>query len=169
MHKYKIKDIEGYEGLYKVDTNGDVWTKLKASPRSSGGWEGYKVVTLYSNGKARSTPIHRVVAKAFIRKSKERTCVNHINNFKDDNRASNLEWCTQAENIRHAQKQGRMAPGKSVPIKRLDEAGVKIFPSINQAAKSIRKHHGNISRCFKGRDWGYAYGYRWEKLTASSS
>ena len=47
--------------------------------------------------------IHRIVADAFIPKTQEdiemgRIFIDHKNGIRDDNRASNLRWCTASEN-----------------------------------------------------------------------
>jgi DNA-binding NarL/FixJ family response regulator len=50
-----------------------------------------------------------LVAAAFIPNPQELPWVNHINGRKDDNRASNLEWCDRQGNVRHAVDHGLMA------------------------------------------------------------
>lgn len=100
----------GYESLYAVSSDGRVWSYPKQK-RSWGIWLrngmnscGYHSVSLRDiHGSARSTTVHRLVAIAFLGKpSDESMQVNHKNGIKTDNRAENLEWCTGAENVRHA-------------------------------------------------------------------
>lgn len=51
--------------------------------------------------------VHRVVAQLFIPNPENYPVVNHINSNKDDNTASNLEWCTQSYNLKHSFLNGR--------------------------------------------------------------
>jgi hypothetical protein len=66
--------------------------------------DGYRVVTIYLNGKSRYCGVHRYVAKAFvINPDPDNRCeVNHKDGNKLNNYFDNLEWVTPKENIRHA-------------------------------------------------------------------
>ena len=64
---------------------------------------GYETVNLNKN---RCKVIHRLMAEAFLDKPEGKTEVNHINGIKTDNRLSNLEWVTHAENMLHACRSG---------------------------------------------------------------
>ncbi len=55
---------------------------------------------LFSDKKKHS--VHRLVAHAFCEGYVDGRVVNHKNGIRTDNRASNLEWVTQAQNNQHA-------------------------------------------------------------------
>jgi hypothetical protein len=101
------KDIQGYEGLYKISNIGRV-KSLKGSIEKlisiSVKETGYHRVTLIKDSICKRKYVHVLVAKAFIGKSNLE--VNHINGVKSDNRVDNLEWVTKSENIKHAYKIG---------------------------------------------------------------
>lgn len=69
----------------------------------------YLRVTLYSGKRRKHRKIHRLVALAFIPRVPGKNTVNHINGNTHDNRKVNLEWTTNAENIKHAWDTGLMA------------------------------------------------------------
>lgn len=50
--------------------------------------------------------VHILVAKAFIPNPANLPIVNHKSNDRADNSVENLEWCTAAENTRHAHREG---------------------------------------------------------------
>ncbi len=52
------------------------------------------------------SPLHRVVAILFVDNPDNKPIINHKNGNKRDNRACNLEWCTQKENLTHAMVTG---------------------------------------------------------------
>ena len=88
------------------------------NPTHNGGKPGYLTVLL-SDGKERRKRIsvHRIVATAFIPNPNNLPVINHKDENSFNNRADNLEWCTQAENnaygthrIRQAAKQRYSAP-----------------------------------------------------------
>ena len=49
-------------------------------------------------------PVHRIIAKAFCDNPMSLKEVDHINNIKTDNRASNLRWTSRLENNRRLHK-----------------------------------------------------------------
>jgi hypothetical protein len=67
---------------------------------------GYMLVRL--SGPRRVERVHRLVASAFVPNPQNKPFVNHLNCIRDSNHFSNLEWCTQKENLDHASRLGRM-------------------------------------------------------------
>ena len=97
------KDIFGYDGMYQVSDLGRVRS------RKSGEWKvlklnknrfGYLMSYLYKDGKPKNISVHRLVAQAFVPNDNIfNTEINHRNEDKTDNRASNLEWCDRQYNV----------------------------------------------------------------------
>lgn len=104
MEKEIWKKIDGYD--YEVSNFGSVRNlsgkimKLKGSR--------YLNVGLHGNGEPQKFfLVHRLVAECFVPgKTEARNQVNHIDGNRHNNRASNLEWCTQSENQKHAYRTG---------------------------------------------------------------
>lgn len=85
--------------------------KLQFSQRR--GKKEYQRVSLCdSQGKSHSIKLANLVAYAFIgpRPSPEMT-INHIDGIKINNTPSNLEYCTRAENLKHAARLGLRPKG----------------------------------------------------------
>ena len=96
------RDVDGYEGMYQVSDLGRVRS------RKSGEWKvlrpvnngkGYLIVNLCKDGVMKTYRIHRLVAQAFIDNTdSSKTLINHIDECKQNNRVSNLEYCTALYN-----------------------------------------------------------------------
>lgn len=117
---------------------------------------------------------HRLVAKAFCPGFKDGLVVNHKNGIRDDNRASNLEWTTHAENSRHGYQQNGRIPttlgkfgGESPASKAVISTDMKTGEErIYEAAMDAVREgfdSSSISRCchgenayHKGRFWRFA-------------
>ena len=106
--------VKGYEGLYEVDREGNIYSLVQNNSRRKGklkdyaGSNGYRKVNLYDlDGKCKKKFIHRLVAEAFIPNPLNKPNVNHLDCDTANNRVENLEWCTQSENIRYCMKLGR--------------------------------------------------------------
>ena len=61
--------------------------------------KGYMRVGLCKNGKKKKFLVHRLLALHFIPNPENKSCVDHINGIKDDNRLENLRWLTNKENL----------------------------------------------------------------------
>ena len=124
----KTLTLEDYEitaeGLVINKRNGHV---LKPQPNG----KGYLRVML--GGKRYF--VHRLVAEKFIPNPEEKEQVNHIDGNKLNNRASNLEWVTNAENRKHAVEHGLQISGEDCPWAKLtknDVLFIRAHPEIDE-------------------------------------
>lgn len=97
----QFKRINGFEDYY-ISSWGRVYsTKVGKflNPFLCG--RGYLKVDLHINGKRTHKKVHRLVAEAFIPNVDHKPQVNHIDGNKLNNSVTNLEWCTNQENVQH--------------------------------------------------------------------
>ena len=107
-----VKNVQGYEGLYIIDSLGNVVSLPKQQgSRFVNQYKilnnkinrlGYKEVALTKDGKTKTLLLHRLIAIHFVDNPQNYPCVNHKNGIKTDNRIENLEWCTRSYNTKHA-------------------------------------------------------------------
>lgn len=98
--------VKGYEGIYEVSELGEI---RKTSGVLLKQWlsdQGYAMVRV--SGPRAVLRVHRVVAESFVKNPLSLPFVNHLDCERSHNAATNLEWCTQKENLAHSQKLGRM-------------------------------------------------------------
>lgn len=104
----------------------------------------YKRVTLSYKNKTKRFVVHRLVALAFIPNPKNKSCVNHIDGDKINNKVENLEWCTYSENERHSYN----VLGKINSRRKLNEDQVKDI--LNNCIKGLNKtNKGNVEYFMK--------------------
>lgn len=169
------KDIEGYEGLYQVSNMGRVKSLGKRGAikqpieRKNPKRKGYLVMQLYKDNKPKNCYVHRLVAEAFVENPDNKETVNHINGDKHDNRASNLEWSTHAENNAHAMETGlngaehmRNRKG-SMKVAQYDKDMnlIAVYPSMREAERQTGIDCRSISVGIR-KGWKYG-GFIWKK------
>ena len=148
------KPLTGYEDRYEVSDAGHVRSIERVSyrPNRWGGVETYPVqsrilktqkvavrrgyyhrVMLNGASGQKYAYLHRVVAQAFLPAIEGKDEVNHKDGNRCNNCASNLEWVTRIENVRHAIDVLGKKPkaGRSVLV------GRTVYPSLVAAAAAI--------------------------------
>lgn len=100
--KEEIKTIDGTNGKYTVSNLGIVYyngTPIKIKHQKNG-YCHVRITLLFGT---RHFLLHRIVAAYFCNNDDpiNKNQVNHIDGNKDNNKASNLEWCTNLQNQRH--------------------------------------------------------------------
>lgn len=158
------RPVVGFEGVYEVSDLGAIRRngqdrKLKFEPYSGG----YYCMPFRRNGKRFRQSVHSVVARAFIGERPRGALINHKTGIKTDNRASELEYVTNAENSRHAWKNGLVNParGEKSGSSKLKESEVieirAIYKtgrcSITAIANSYMVGHSSIRAILERRTW----------------
>jgi hypothetical protein len=119
MNNCQWRAIVGYEGVYEVSNLGEVKSLPRKISNGNGFYissekllkrskstTGYLKVELSDNAKKKSLKVHRLVAMCFIPNPLNKPNVNHIDGNILNNEVKNLNWCTQAENVRHSNALG---------------------------------------------------------------
>lgn len=179
MYKEIWKDVKGYEGEYQVSNLGKVKNIKKDNIiKGTINKNGYIYVDLWKNNKRHKKTIHRLVAENFLNNINNYTDVNHKDGNKQNNKLSNLEFCTRSYNIKEAyrlglkkkvypmmNKKGKYCPNSKKVIQ-YDLQGniIKIWDSMMDIERELKIHHSNISACclkvehhktIKGYKWGF--------------
>lgn len=160
------KNIAGFEG-YQVSNFGRVKSFygkkeriLKAGLRSNG----YLNVILCKNGKMKCFLIHRLVANAFIDNPDNLPVINHIDENKQNNQVSNLEWCTYSYNNSYNDKGKKTGAKLAKKVGQYSKDGklIKIWPSMIEADRNDF-NMGNICSCCQGKRKTHG-GFIWQYI-----
>ena len=134
-------DIKDFEGVYQVSNTGKVKSLERIVASRCGNRtvkerilgintkNDYVKVILSNKEKRRAASVHKLVAETFIPNIENKPMINHKNGIKHDNRVENLEWCTQSENVYHANRIGlsNHARGENVAFSKLEEEDVLLI------------------------------------------
>lgn len=173
------KDIKDFEGLYQVSNYGRIKSLMKISKTNGRIYptiilkchvntKKYLDVDLCKNGKSKRYRIHRLVANSFLHNENDYPQVNHIDGNKSNNTLSNLEWCDNSMNQKHAflnnlnhrGKYGYSPKSKRVYQYDSEHNFIREWDSIIRISHTLGYSDSFISQCCK-RKYKRAYGYVW--------
>lgn len=171
--KEQWKPIVGYEGHYEISNKGNVKSLKYKKHRilKPFEWQGYKKIKLVLEGVEKTFKIHRLVANAFVENPENKPMVNHKDGNKGNNIYTNLDWTTNAENVKHAydndlislKKKMRSANPKAVlQIDKVTGEVLARFESIREAEREtgVRSQHiGNVCLGKLKQSGGYFWKY----------
>lgn len=124
--------VPGWEELYEFSSRCRVRNRktgrLKTIVEMDCGYLGFHA----EGGKDRAKSmvyLHRVIGLLFLPNSLSLPCINHDDGDKHNNAPSNFEWCTQADNMKHAHRTGlctsfEILRGEDSPNSKVTEAQV---------------------------------------------
>jgi hypothetical protein len=136
--------IPGYEELYEITEDGRVWSI------TNGIWlkntcnkhtHGYVKVQLCKDGSTKVFRVHRLVACCFIENPDELPQVNHIDENKQNNHYTNLEWCDNEYNSKKFAENNPTVARSSNKPKEVIVNGTT-YPSLSAAARFISEDSG---------------------------
>lgn len=141
------REVHGYEGLYLVSQNGDVFSEPRYMAkrgllRPAKDVSGYLRVCLYP--KKESVLVHQLVCRAFHGERPVGLVIRHLNGVADDNRHTNLAYGTIAENEADKEAHGGVLRGERTPSAKLSWLAIR----------EIRASRGLV----KQRDLAAAFG-----------
>lgn len=120
----RFKNIDG--DPYYVHINGEIYSYKYRKPMTlTLDGHGYKSTSASNNNIRSQVHLHRVLAEEFIPipdeyikqgLRKEDLSINHIDGNKQNNALSNLEWCTQTENMQKARDIGLYTSERYDPV-----------------------------------------------------
>lgn len=171
------KDIQNYEGYYKVSNYGRIFICERFIPHNFypeyklkiGGYiikpritkAGYIRTKLCKKGIEFYFMVHRLVGFAFVPNPHSNPQINHKDGNKSNNYYKNLEWVTAKENIKHALETGLIKIKKIVQLDALTGEKIRVWNSTKEASLALNLNIGNISSCLCGRTKIHG-GYKWQ-------
>ena len=126
--------VKGYEGIYSITSDGEVFSYLRGTKykrKLVPDKNGYLTVNFNVFEVVSCKKVHRLVAEHFIPNPENKSQVNHKNGIKTDNNLDNLEWVTNAENSKH------MWENNLKPVHRVYKNSTTGEPLIRVANKSF--------------------------------
>lgn len=151
--------INNYEGYYEVSNLGNVrgldryvnrnGFKMKITGHTmkpAKGKFGYMSVQLRKDGRVQRKYVHRLVAESFLGVP-DGLEINHIDENKQNNCLSNLEWVTRSKNLKHNNGSRRRVLHRMKPVIVFDGVSAERYESINSAARSLGASPTLVSKC----------------------
>ena len=175
----KWKPIPGFNGAYEVSNLGNVRSIDRIVQRKDGylmrfkgktltpraNADGYLNLQLSDRDNPKTVRIHRLVAEAFIPNPDLLPEVNHKDEDKTNNAASNLEWCSHGYNSRYGTRGARISKKHSKPVEAYapgeSHASIR-FDSISHAAEYFGVAGESVRQAIK-------YGWKCKGYTLKSA
>lgn len=157
--------MKEYKG-YLVDEELNIYNAITGNKlRPYIGADGYLQVVRTNNGKRHYQRVHVIYAHCFIPNPNNYKYINHIDSDKTNNALSNLQWCTNSQNVYHGWHSGNRTHKNKTAVIVHDKNGEEVgrYSSIRECGKQLHLDRHKIARILKGelpRDyWDYLFDY----------
>ena len=154
-----MKDIKGYEGLYAITEDGQIWSYRRNKYLKQQQARNYLSIELHKDNNRKNYFIHRLVAETYIPNPHNLPEVNHIDENKYNNCVDNLEWVSHKDNMNHGTQKERASTKCKKRIRCIETDTV--YNSTKEAAEALDIKAPNITACLKGRQKTSGK-YHWE-------
>lgn len=191
--KEEWKDIDenGFEGYYQISNLGRVRSVDRLIIGKDGrrrfytgklltqkpDKDGYKYVILKNRGRSKTLKVHRLVGEYFVPNPYNKPFINHLDESKDNNVFTNLEWATPKENSNYGTAIDRARHNRNyeeISRKQLNDTTkskpvvvykkVTVYPSVAEAGRQLNISESGIRRCCHGvQDQVMDYTFRYKK------
>lgn len=191
LGKEEFKDLPGevwrpvknYEGWYEVSNMGRVRSvdryvterntgKVRFFPgqllkQKKHKKNAYLRVNLRQNDVKTTFLVHRLVAIAFHPNPTNLPCVNHKDEDPKNNRADNLEWCTEKYNNNYGNHGKKISAGstrKKAVEQYKDGKLIKRYDSQVEACRELGMAQSSLYYCLKGK-YKSCKGFQWKEAS----
>lgn len=163
VEKNRLSYLKGFKRIpscskYLINRNGDIYSlKTDKFVKQHKGRNSYLHLSLVDDyGVSCNFDVHRLVALTFIPNPSNLPQVNHIDEDKTNNRDTNLEWCTAADNInygtRNARVSEKVSKTLSKPVISVSSSGLmRYFKSSKESSEKLNIYQTRISDVICGR------------------
>ena len=151
--EWKTLDINP---IYQISNTGKIYSShSKKILKIHKDRYGYCIVNLSVNNKPKTFSLHRLVANAFLENPNNLYTVNHIDNNKDNNCVSNLEFMSVKDNVRYTQAKKVYQYDKSLNL-------IKIWDSVMDIERELKYCSSSICYCcLKKKRYKTCHNYIW--------
>lgn len=141
-----MKPIDSFENYGITEAGQVINLKTGRVLKLSLNENGYLYAALWKNGRGFSRTVHRLVAEAFIPNPENKPFVNHLDANRTNPHRTNLEWCTQSENIQHAYNLGNMSQKRNFSRDELDVLLTHVISGTANMTEQAQRHGVGLSR-----------------------
>jgi hypothetical protein len=166
------KDVMGFEGLYKISTNGRLVSILHKKPRYIRARRVRQVLKYWlrdKDGKKHRKAVHLLVAEHFVPNPLGYKYVMHIDGNPQNNNVDNLRWTERfvkhfvkkSEDYKLLEGKHNLMTTQEVVQYYTDGTYINTFKSISEAAEKTKFSCGSIKAVLNGKEPSIG-GYVWK-------